>query len=183
MKKLAVLLVLVVVFTVVALGCASSKKYGMWNAGVDEVARREVKIEIIQVDDDLSKMPKELSIIEVVRAPDADPALSDAILEKMKEKIIGEFGRDGWVIREGAPLKLNVSLSKCDGKEITGRVMLGKEGKPGPGTIFSATLVRSKQIMGFHPTTTYVSDDQLRMAFAIGIIQTIDDQAKNVEQK
>ncbi len=182
MKKLTILSALVVVFAV-ALGCASSKKYGMWNTGIDDAARREVKIDIIQSDDELSRMPKELSIIEVVRAPDADPALSDEILAKMKETIIGEFEREGWVIREGAPLKLNVTLSKCDGKEIIGRVTLGKEGKPGQGTIFSATLVRSKQIMGFHPTTTFVSDDQLRMTFTIGVIQTIDAQAKRVPEK
>jgi len=182
MKKIA-LFVFFVLVVLAAFGCASSKKYGMWNTGVDEAARREVKIEIIQFDEELSKLPKELSNIKVVKAPDADPALSDEILEKMKGNIIEEIGRDGWVIREGAPLKLNVSFSKCDGKEITGRVMLGKEGNPGQGTIFSATLVRSKKIMGWHPSTTYVTDNQLRMTFAIGVIQAINDQAKKVQQK
>jgi len=176
MKKF-VIFVLLAGFVTMASGCASMMKYGFCNTGVDTAARREVKVEVLKLDESLFKLPKELSV-EVVALPDADPALSEAVLEAMKRNVIAEFEREGWVICEGAPLELIITLSKCNRKEIAGEVLFKKEEDVVASLL--ATLVRSKKLAAWHATTTYVTENQLRMAFVVGIIQAITQPVKPV---
>ncbi len=174
MKRLAIFMLLLG-FMAMSFGCASWKKYGFWNIGADTAARLETKVEVAVFNDkDGSLKAKELSVVEVVAAPDADPAPVETALEAMKKNIFEEFEREGWVFNEDAPLKLNIILSKCDRKEIVGKVLFKKEEDTVANLL--VTLMRSKKLAAWHATSTYATENQFRMIFAIGIIQAINRQ-------
>jgi hypothetical protein len=186
MKKSAknlggLLAVLAVAMT--AFGCASTNEWA-----VEKVSDR-VKTETVQIDEtarlEAVKLPKEVALVEVGRAPDADPALSDEMLGKMKENIIEEFAKfikAGWSINPESPLKLCVIMSMCNSNHIKGDALFKKEDKI--IAVFALELIKEKRLVGsLHGNTAYLTSGQLRRLFAHGIIKAIDGLAKNVEQK